>query len=784
MAKIEVKEHNFWIDGRPTFLYGGTMQYYRIPKDLWRSSLHKLKDANINFIDIYIPWVWHEYEEGKFDFTGTTAPERDVVGFVQMAKETGLWVIARPGPNIYAEYTNFGFPVWLTTNYPEIMQVAEDGTKWHVISFNHPKHLECVNKWYVALFDALKPYFDSTIIGVQIDNETGYLLTDSLIAPTPLFRDYNESTMKMFLSWLEKKYGSVGNLNKLLSSNYGSFADFIPRPKLKWYKLRSDVKNFGEIILWQDFIEDWIVEYLKNLKVMMDKWGVKVPYLINEGAVIYCPLNTRKKSALAPVGYDLYPKSVSGDTTFDMPFLTCYAAKLFRNYAGDGPVYSPETGSGWFYQQVKVPMEETVQMIMMELAHSTRFINYYVLHDCIETDGTPYFWDTCINIKGEIQPRYDVIKNLGKFIRDNEETLLHSEEVNDELAMAEYLPNHRMFSSDPFYHLMDLAANGMIGLLHEVGVNPDVVDMESVSEEELRKYKAVLTLSKGFADADTWQKLKNYVKGGGTLVVYPMAIKKDVYGQPLSGADELFPVELKKRKIYYFVRSCLAFLMGLVEWRALHRWKIKSKWQLFTIDPQQQTMPGLKNFLGRKVRMKYPDGEVDGAPIVFFWDAKSDVGKVLTKGNKLVGFSKNYGKGKVICLGTIIGAPLSCAVYYKLKKKDTAMNRAFTEFILKECGVSKNISTSANIEITARKTDKGTMLFLLNRGDAKKGTFWILRPEKLGLGPTPTGGKYKIKTLFSYHKSTLDKTDVSAEELKKGIAYSMEKDDALVVEIG
>lgn len=99
------------IDGRRIWLASGAMHYFRTPAALWSDRLLKAKRAGLNCIETYVPWNYHEPQEGKWDFTG----DRDVASFVQQAGEMGLYVILRPGPYICAEWDFGGLPAWLTT---------------------------------------------------------------------------------------------------------------------------------------------------------------------------------------------------------------------------------------------------------------------------------------------------------------------------------------------------------------------------------------------------------------------------------------------------------------------------------------------------------------------------------------------------------------------------------------------------------------------------------------------------------------------------------------------
>lgn len=64
-----------------------------------------------------VPWNWHEPLPGVYDFT---SPARDIVRFVQLAHELGLYVIVRPGPYICSEWDMGGMPWWLAATWVRI----------------------------------------------------------------------------------------------------------------------------------------------------------------------------------------------------------------------------------------------------------------------------------------------------------------------------------------------------------------------------------------------------------------------------------------------------------------------------------------------------------------------------------------------------------------------------------------------------------------------------------------------------------------------------------------
>ena len=98
--ELKVKDSCFVIDGKPGFLHSGEIHYFRLKRNLWPRFLKKMKEANLNAVSTYVPWSWHEFEEGEFDFSGDTLPERDLIGFINEVKKAGLYLILKPGINM------------------------------------------------------------------------------------------------------------------------------------------------------------------------------------------------------------------------------------------------------------------------------------------------------------------------------------------------------------------------------------------------------------------------------------------------------------------------------------------------------------------------------------------------------------------------------------------------------------------------------------------------------------------------------------------------------------
>lgn len=166
MGKVEFSGKRYVIDGEPVTIAGGTLQFFRVPADAWKDRLLKMREAGLNTVDTYVAWNWHEPEKGSFDFRGETHPQRNLVGFLELADELGFYVIIRPGPPyICGEWRNGGIPDWLIDGHPEIL--AKGGPNgplprdiyYPPITYLHPTYLEAVGgEWYNAVFPVIRKY--------------------------------------------------------------------------------------------------------------------------------------------------------------------------------------------------------------------------------------------------------------------------------------------------------------------------------------------------------------------------------------------------------------------------------------------------------------------------------------------------------------------------------------------------------------------------------------------------------------------------------------------------
>ena len=214
------------------------IHYFRVPRHRWELLLLRARQSGANGVSTYIPWIHHQPTPGPVDLTGSTAPERDLVGFVELCDRFGLGFIAKPGPFCDSEMLGGGVPTWLIEANPDWWAIRHDGDAYRHgdsddprLSFDHPDAQTAAADWLVTVARALEPFVGSTLWAVQVDNEApgdGMWIHEDGTAPSPIRADL--ASPQRWQAFLADRYGEVGDLNGAWGTTHRSFADVdLPR---------------------------------------------------------------------------------------------------------------------------------------------------------------------------------------------------------------------------------------------------------------------------------------------------------------------------------------------------------------------------------------------------------------------------------------------------------------------------------------------------------------------------------------------------------------------------
>ncbi len=165
--QITFDQYSLMIDGRRLFVWSGEFHPFRLPSpSLWLDILQKMKAAGFNAVCMYFNWSYHSPAPGMYDFSGV----RDMDLVMRMAADTGLYVLARPGPYINGELNAGGFPGWLTRTAA-------------VARTDDPVYLGYADEWLTAIDAVLARHQltdgGGTLLLYQIENEYASYVTSA-----------------------------------------------------------------------------------------------------------------------------------------------------------------------------------------------------------------------------------------------------------------------------------------------------------------------------------------------------------------------------------------------------------------------------------------------------------------------------------------------------------------------------------------------------------------------------------------------------------------------------
>ncbi|XP_010262131.1 PREDICTED: beta-galactosidase isoform X1 [Nelumbo nucifera] len=108
-ASVTYDQKAIVINGKRRILISGSIHYPRSTPEMWPDLIQKAKDGGLDVIQTYVFWNGHEPSPGKYYFEG----RYDLVRFIKLVQQAGLYVHLRIGPYVCAEWNFGGFPVWL-----------------------------------------------------------------------------------------------------------------------------------------------------------------------------------------------------------------------------------------------------------------------------------------------------------------------------------------------------------------------------------------------------------------------------------------------------------------------------------------------------------------------------------------------------------------------------------------------------------------------------------------------------------------------------------------------
>lgn len=567
---IGVREQAFTINEEKKFIYGGELHYFRVPKNEWEDRIKKVKEAGCNLISTYIPWMWHEKEEGNIDLEGRTTPERDLRTFLKMIEEQEMYCLVRPGPYVMSEIKNHGIPYWVNAKYPQVVAKKQNGQAHptDVVSYLHPTFIEKVESWYKAVCEVVAPMQiteGKNVIMLQLDNEVGMLQWVTNQA------DYNEDTLTHFDAYLKEKY-DIEKLNEALGIEVNSVEALIEL--IKSTSEVYGVKLQNEFML---FMREYNRQYIEVLKSIAVKYGIKVPFVVNVHG--FDSSDYAKRGGRYPIGLsqlyeavkpenvitagDYYIGNIVHENFHDVVLANAFTKAI---QAKEQPLFSAEFQGGFQYGIPRLQPTTFDLTTRLCIANGMNSLNYYMFvggenYEDIGLLGKRHDWQAPVSADGSIKKHYHSIKYLGEVIKAIEKDLLESKRdivtylgFYADYYMTEFSNEYTGEMYDRLKVFREAFLYGGIGKgLTLNNITYEGYDVKREKNIDSDKVKSLWMLSSHWMDEDVQEKLIQYVKDGGKLVLFPALPTMDMKGNTCTKLLEAMEVEIEGSFWHKFV---------------------------------------------------------------------------------------------------------------------------------------------------------------------------------------------------------------------------------------
>ncbi|RAV06398.1 hypothetical protein DQG13_00710 [Paenibacillus sp. YN15] len=572
MGNIRIEGRTIQIDGREIVLRSGEIHYFRIYRNRWKHMLAKARANHLNTIATYIPWDFHEPKEGVYDFTGQTLPERDLVSFLNLASAMGLYVIAKPGPFVNAEYVDGGHPRWMYKQYPEAVSAKADGSPafWvgqgnHVPQQLGDRFLELAERWYAQVIPLLAQFSidkGGPVILHQPDNEMNLLFTgldpDGSLFDRKVLGGENEPGL--FQQSLLERFGSLEALNRRYGTACASLSGI--HPKLQG----ADAEGRKRLYLdWMRFRMEYVYRYAALLAGWTRKYGLRIPNTYNE------PINGFFRGPGNHAAFASYMKEHGEEVlTTCHSYLkygyhmdanglpkTVFRLEALKMQAPDRPAIAIEVGAGWMtLDQVPNHLNYPVHLRTL-LGHGMDGYNYFIFASgekgfsrTYVTDAYDLFADP-VSASGEEHTVYRMTGEFNRFAARWERELAGTAKAYDAVIglspelylLAQYAGDELAVFEDHSSGASALSANrskqvvdsieALAKMLTMSNIQFALMDLEAPNRESGFP-ELLIVPNDGTLSEEAMQYLMRHGEKGGRVVFYPEVPVRTPDGRDLS----------------------------------------------------------------------------------------------------------------------------------------------------------------------------------------------------------------------------------------------------------
>lgn len=474
-------------------LYIGAAYYpEHWPEERWLVDIPLMRDAGLNVVRMgEFAWSTFEPEEGKFHFEWLDR----VINLMAMSGIQTVLGTPTAAP-----------PAWLVTQHPSLLATDEDGLK---VQFGNRCHY-CVNSTQMhaaarRIVSAMAEHFgpNPSVIGWQIDNEFNRVC-------------YCDHCREAFQDYLQTKYPSLDNLNQRWSTSYWSqtYSD--------WRQIPIPIGSHNPALMleWKRFNTH---SYRQFQKLQID---LLRPHLSPDVWITHNFMgwfdgldHYEMNADLDMASWDWYIGTGHND-----PYFSNATHDLTRGFKRKNfwVMEAQPNTVNWSRINNSLYKGEGRTLAWQAVGQGADGFLYWQWRSA--PGGQEQFHGTLIDHAGKPRPFYDEVKQIaGEFAKaskllQNSKTTARMAILNDYESRWSLQWQKHQRNFDYLAHLMHFYRP-----IAEMNIPIDIIS----PDQSLKSYRVVVAPSLAIMDEQRFQYMKEFVEGGGYLILTPRSAMKN-----------------------------------------------------------------------------------------------------------------------------------------------------------------------------------------------------------------------------------------------------------------
>ncbi len=515
---LGVESNKFTIGKDAYYPFAVEMQYFRVDKKYWSICFERIRKAGFRVISTCVPWNLHQDKSKDIDFSGFVDPRKDLIVFLELAREFGFKIILRPGPRIASQWPHGGLPEFLFSDLKIFARDARgqeikldndagvDGG--YLPSYLHSHYLHYLRTYFKAFVETTKNYIHprGPIFMVELDFETSF---GRKLHPGSA--DYNPDVLnKYYPGFLASRYEDIKKLNRQYRENNKDFESVEPPRNFG----ELDVKDLPKVFDWFKFREFILDAYLANLEDIFKSYTVEPLFfrsLYFDSGDFLPAFKLKSSDGESMVGTNVFPEG----TYFDL----CQKGRYLKGEYDFAWASSFISGFSATAEDIKLKGKKYPDglrrfYLVAGLANGFKGYNHYMFVDRDHWGGAPLAND------GTITPGYEVIRRFNGAILDMKLNQLENTSKiciigNRQYQWIRFLKDCKQF--EYMGQLLTDTAGGFCRDLKRLKLEYDI--RETLDPDKLKKYSLVFIPSAEFMPEAMQEGIVELLKKGINVIL-------------------------------------------------------------------------------------------------------------------------------------------------------------------------------------------------------------------------------------------------------------------------